>query len=226
MPVLSIERLSFAYPGGPELYSNVDFGVDLDTRVALVGPNGAGKTTLIKLMTDQLQPTKGQVKRNTHLRISRFTQHFEEKLDLSMTPLDFFKQKVMPEQSIEKIRPHLGRYGCTGGQQSQVMDQLSAGQKARIVFAIIAHERPHLLMLDEPTNPLDMESIDALARCINKFKGGVLMVSHDMRLISQCAEQIYICDHKKVTLYKGDIMKFKLHQKKENAKNLAQHMNG
>jgi len=226
VPVLSVERLSFAYPGGVELYSNVDFGVDLETRVALVGPNGAGKTTLIKLMTGDLLPTKGAVKRNTHLRISRFTQHFEEKLDLSMTPLDFFKQKVMPEQPIEKIRPLLGRYGCTGGQQSQVMDQLSAGQKARIVFAIIAHERPHLLMLDEPTNPLDMESIDALARCINKFKGGVLMVSHDMRLISQCAEQIYICDHKKVTRYEGDIMKFKLHQKKENAKNLAQHMNG
>mmetsp|Transcript_26764 Transcript_26764/g.62558 ORF Transcript_26764/g.62558 Transcript_26764/m.62558 type:complete len:689 (-) Transcript_26764:86-2152(-) len=226
VPVLSVERLSFGYPGGVELYSNVDFGVDLQTRVALVGPNGAGKTTLIKLMTGDLNPTKGAVKRNTHLRISRFTQHFEEKLDLSMTPLDFFKQKVMPEQPIEKIRPLLGRYGCTGGQQSQIMDQLSAGQKARIVFAIIAHERPHLLMLDEPTNPLDMESIDALARCINNFKGGVLMVSHDMRLISQCAEQIYVCDHKKVTLYKGDIMKFKLHQKKENSKNLAQHMNG
>jgi ATP-binding cassette subfamily F protein 2 len=226
MPVLAVERLSFGYPGGAELYSDVDFGVDLQTRVALVGPNGAGKTTLIKLMTGDLLPTKGAVKRNTHLRISRFTQHFEEKLDLSMTPLDFFKQKIMPEQPIEKIRPLLGRYGCTGAQQSQVMDQLSAGQKARIVFAIIAHERPHLLMLDEPTNPLDMESIDALAKCINKFKGGVLMVSHDMRLISQCAEQIFVCDHKQVSRYEGDIMKFKLHQKKENAKNLAQHMNG
>jgi len=149
VPVLQVEKLSFAYPGGVELYSNVDFGVDLQTRVALVGPNGAGKTTLIKLMTGELNPTKGAVKRNMHLRISRFTQHFEEKLDLSMTPLDFFKQKVMPEQPIEKIRPLLGRYGCTGDQQSQIMSQLSAGQKARIVFAIIAHEKPHLLMLDE-----------------------------------------------------------------------------
>ncbi|KAG7341788.1 ABC transporter [Nitzschia inconspicua] len=226
VPVLQVESLSFAYPGGVELYSNVDFGVDLQTRVALVGPNGAGKTTLIKLMTGDLLPTKGAVKKNMHLRISRFTQHFEEKLDLSMTPLDFFKQKVMPEEPIERIRPLLGRYGCTGAQQSQVMDQLSAGQKARIVFAIIAHEKPHLLMLDEPTNPLDMESIDALARCINKFKGGVIMVSHDMRLISQCAEAIYICDNKKVTRYDGDIMKFKLLEKKRNEKKLAQHMNG
>ncbi|KAL7564474.1 hypothetical protein ACA910_001568 [Epithemia clementina (nom. ined.)] len=226
VPVLAVERVSFAYPGGPELYSEVDFGVDLQTRVALVGPNGAGKTTLIKLMTGDLLPTKGQIKRNQHLKISRFTQHFEEKLDLSMTPLDFFKQVLMPEEPIEKIRPLLGRYGCTGSQQNQVMNQLSAGQKARIVFAIIAHERPHLLMLDEPTNPLDIPSIDALARCINSFKGGVLMISHDMRLISQCADQIYICNHKTVKRYEGDIMDFKMHTKKENNKKLAQHMNG
>jgi ATP-binding cassette subfamily F protein 2 len=226
VPVLSIENVSFAYPGGQQLYSQVDFGVDLQTRVALVGPNGAGKTTLIKLMTGELTPTKGQVKKNMHLKISRFTQHFEEKLDLTMTPLDFFKQKLMPEEPVERIRPLLGRYGCTGDQQSQVMGQLSAGQKARIVFAIIAHEKPHLLLLDEPTNPLDMESIDALARCLNKFQGGVLMISHDMRLISQCAQEIYVCDHKKVTKYRGDIMDFKLHSRKENTKKLAQHMNG
>merc|ERR1712244_184615 len=116
--------------------------------------------------------------------------------------------------------------GCTGGMQSQVMNQLSAGQKARIVFAIIAWERPHLLLLDEPTNPLDMESIDSLAICLNKFKGGVLMISHDMRLISQCAEEIYICDRKKIELYKGDILDFKLATRKANQKKLAQHMNG
>jgi ATP-binding cassette, subfamily F, member 2 len=65
-----------------------------------------------------------------------------------------------------------------------------------------------------------------LARCINAFKGGVLIISHDMRLISQCADQIFICDHKKVTRYEGDIMDFKMHAKKENNKRLAQHMNG
>lgn len=226
VPVLSVENISFAYPGGAELYKNVDFGVDLQTRVALVGPNGAGKTTLVKLMLGNLQPTKGQIKRNMHLKTSMFTQHFEDKLDLSMTPMDYFKQKVMPKEPIERIRSLLGRFGCSGSQQSQVMNQLSAGQKARIVFAIIAHEKPHLLMLDEPTNPLDMESIDALARCVKSFKGGVIMISHDMRLISQCADQIYICDHKKVERYNGDIMKFKLHTRKQNNKKLAQHMNG
>lgn len=225
VPVLAIEKLSFAYPGGENLYNNVDFGVDLDTRVALVGPNGAGKTTLFKLMTDELQPTKGAIKRNTHLKISVFSQHSEDKLDLSMTPLAFFKQ-IMVGTPIEKIRSLLARYGTAGDAQQQTMDQLSGGQRARIVFALIAYEKPHLLMLDEPTNPLDMESIDALAQCLKKFKGGVIMISHDMRLISQCAEEIYICDHKRITKYKGDIMDFKMKTKKENAKKLTQHMNG
>jgi len=225
VPVLSVENVSFAYPGSQSLYKDVDFGVDLDTRVALVGPNGAGKTTLIKLMVDELQPTKGSIKRNSHLKISRFTQHFEDKLDLSMTALDFCRS-IMTDMSIDKVRSLLGRYGTSGQQQVQVMSQLSAGQKARVVFALISYEKPHLLMMDEPTNPLDMESIDALARCLNKFKGGVIMISHDMRLISQCAQEIYICDEKKISKYKGDIMDFKLYTKKATAKKLSQHMNG
>jgi ATP-binding cassette subfamily F protein 2 len=227
MPVLAIESLSFAYPNSEQLYSNVDFGIDLQSRICLVGPNGAGKTTLVKLLCNELTPTKGQVKQHSHLKISRFTQHFEDVLDLSMTPMDFFKLKIMPSEPIEKVRSMLARYGCSGDQQSQTMNQLSAGQKARIVFAKMAWDRPHILMLDEPTNPLDMESIDALARCLNDFKGGVIIISHDMRLISQVAKDIYICDDKKIERFTGDILKFKLHQKKVNAKKaLTQHKNG
>eukprot|EP00560_Eucampia_antarctica_P008317 CAMPEP_0197824980 /NCGR_PEP_ID=MMETSP1437-20131217/2137_1 /TAXON_ID=49252 ORGANISM="Eucampia antarctica, Strain CCMP1452" /NCGR_SAMPLE_ID=MMETSP1437 /ASSEMBLY_ACC=CAM_ASM_001096 /LENGTH=685 /DNA_ID=CAMNT_0043424805 /DNA_START=204 /DNA_END=2261 /DNA_ORIENTATION=- len=226
VPVLAIENVCFAYPKSDPLYHDVDFGVDLQTRVALVGPNGAGKTTLFKLICEELTPTKGAIKRNSHLKISRFTQHFEDKLDLTMTPLNFFREKLMPTEPFDKIRSLLGRYGCSGEMQQQVMSELSAGQKARIVFAIIGWEKPHLLLLDEPTNPLDMESIDSLALCLNNFKGGVVMISHDMRLISQCAQEIYICDHKKITKYRGDIMKFKMHTKKETNKKLAQHQNG
>lgn len=225
VPVLAIEKVSFAYPGGDPLYNNVDFGVDMDTRVALVGPNGAGKTTLFKLITEVVRPTKGMIKRNSHLKISVFSQHSEDKLDLSMTPLDFFMQK-MKGVPVERVRSLLGRYGTSGAAQQQTMQQLSGGQRARIVFALIAYEQPHLLMLDEPTNPLDMESIDALAACLKKFKGGVLMISHDMRLISQCAQEIYICDEKKITKYCGDIMQFKMKTKKATQKKLSQHMNG
>ena len=230
-PVLMCQELSFGYPGCAPLYHNVDFGIDLQSRIALVGPNGAGKTTLVKLLAGELYPTSGAVRPHSHLRMARYTQHFDDVLDLSMTPIEFFKAVVMPKEEPDKIRSWLGRYGTGGSVQTQVMEQLSAGQKARIVFARMAYSKPHLLLLDEPTNALDMNAIDSLARSINNFAGGVILVSHDMRLISQVAKTLWICDHKKVEEYKGDIMKFKLAMRKQmkagsGPSKLAQHSNG
>lgn len=208
-PVLQCQNITFHYPGGEILYRNVDFGVDLDSRIALVGPNGAGKSTLLKIMTGELVPTVGDVRPHSHLKISRFTQHFVDMLDLSLSPLEYLQQ-LYNEPNPEEVRKWLGRYGITGSVQTTVMANLSDGQKSRVVFAKIARDCPHLLLLDEPTNHLDMESIDSLARAINAFQGGVVLVSHDMRLISQVAEQIWICDNQTITRFDGDITDFKM----------------
>ena len=89
-PVLQCTDIAFGYPGCPILYHGVDFGVDLDSRVALVGPNGAGKSTLLKIMTGELQPVHGAVRPHAHLRIAKFTQHFIDVCTLSFTLLNFF----------------------------------------------------------------------------------------------------------------------------------------
>ena len=209
-PVLAFQNVEFHYPKCENLYSNLDFGVDLDSRIALVGPNGAGKSTLVKLMCGELVPTNGDVRPHMHLQMSRFTQHFVDVLDLSRTPLDYFG-KLYPNDTPEDLRKYLGRFGVSGKMQMQIMEELSDGQKARVVFAKMGREAPHIILLDEPTNHLDMESIDSLAEAINEFKGGVVLVSHDMRLISQVAEEIWICDNKTVTKFNGDIMAFKKH---------------
>lgn len=169
----------------------------------------AGKSTLLKILTSELQPVLGAVRPHPHLRISKFTQHFIDVLDLSMSPLDYF-MFLWPDVTREDARKFLGRFGCSGQVQTQPMGQLSDGQKSRVVFAKIAKEVPHILFLDEPTNHLDMESIDSLAKAINSFHGGLVLVSHDMRLISQVAREIWMCDNHTVTKYAGEIDDFKM----------------
>jgi len=208
-PVLSFRDVTFGYPNCEPLYTNVNFGVDLDSRVALVGPNGAGKTTLVKLMSGELAPTLGDIRPHGHLKMGRFTQHFVDVLELELTPLEFFTREY-PNDTREDLRKYLGRFGVSGKMQMQKMDELSDGQKSRVVFAKLGRDTPHILLLDEPTNHLDMESIDALALAVNEYDGGLVLVSHDMRLISQVAKEIWICDHKTVAPYRGDIQNFKM----------------
>lgn len=213
-PVLQCNDITFGYPGCEILYSHVDFGIDLDSRVALVGPNGAGKSTLLKLMTGELAPITGAVRPHAHLRISKFTQHFIDVLDLTLSPLDYFLT-TFTDMTREDGRKFIGRFGISGAVQTQIMGQLSDGQKSRVVLAKMAKEAPHVLFLDEPTNHLDMESIDSLAKAINGFSGGMVLVSHDMRLISQVAKEIWLCDKRTVTKYVGEISDFKMQLRRQ-----------
>jgi len=135
-------------------------------------------------------------------------------LDLDKTPLEFF-EATYPNDPRDEQRKYLGRFGVSGSMQVQKMAELSDGQKSRVVFAKLGRDVPHILLLDEPTNHLDMESIDALAKAVNEFEGGMVLVSHDMRLISQVANEIWICDNKTITKYKGDIMNFKMDMRRQ-----------
>lgn len=225
-PVMAFHNVSFSYSGKKEdhLYENLELGVDLDSRIALVGPNGAGKSTLLKLMLQQIEPTVGEVKRSGKLRIGHYNQHSEAVLDLEVTPLQFLKD-LYPEGVVttsgkrkmedSEWRGKLGSFGVTGDFQTRKMKTMSDGMRTRVVMLLIALVNPHVLLLDEPTNHLDMQCIDALAGAINKFSGGVVLVSHDFRLIGQVAKKIWVCDKKTVTKWEGDIQSYKKHLKKE-----------
>lgn len=147
-PVLQLNTVSFNYPGREELYSRVDFGVDLDSRIVLVGPNGKGKTTLLKMMAGELIPTTGAVRPHPHLRIARYSQHAADALDLEKTPLEFFTG-LLPDEPLQEVRKKVGRFGVTGDNQMTQIKYLSGGIRSRLIFALMALKSPHLLFLDE-----------------------------------------------------------------------------
>ena len=225
-PVLAFQEVSFAYSGKKEdyLYTGLDFGLDCDSRIALVGPNGAGKSTLLKLISLDIEPTEGEIRRNAHLRIGRYNQHSEDVLDLEKNPLDFMRD-LHPEgiitsdghkkMDVQDWRGKLGIFGVTGEKQTLPMKTMSPGFRARVVFCLMSLRNPHMLLLDEPTNPLDMDMIDSLALAIKKFTGGLVLVSHDFRLLEQVAEEIWVCDNKSITPWKGSIQSYKNHLRKQ-----------
>ncbi|KAK5134905.1 ABC transporter ATP-binding protein arb1 [Meristemomyces frigidus] len=211
-PVLSLDNVTFSYSGNKKdnLYENLDFGVDMDSRTALVGPNGVGKSTLLRIFTGKLSPTGGSVSRHTHLKLGMYSQHSSEQLDLTKSALEFVRDKYPAvSQDYQYWRQQLGRYGLSGESQTALMGTLSEGQKSRIVFALLAIESPNMLLLDEPTNGLDIPTIDSLADAINAFSGGVVVVSHDFRLLDKIAKDIMVCENKTVTRWNGSIGEYK-----------------
>ncbi|CAI5535767.1 unnamed protein product, partial [Closterium sp. Naga37s-1] len=207
-PIISFTDVNFGYPGGPLLFKNLNFGIDLDSRLAIVGPNGIGKTTLLKLISGELKPTSGTAFRSPKVRMAVFAQHHVDGLELSKSPLLYMAHSFpgVPEQ---KLRAHLGSFGLGGNLALQPMYTLSGGQKSRVSFAKITFHKPHILLLDEPSNHLDIDAVEALIQGLALFQGGVLMVSHDEHLISGGVDQLWAVDKGVAKPFSGTFKEYK-----------------
>jgi len=198
-PVMEVNRVHFRYsPKYPVIFKKIDFGIDMDSRLCVVGPNGAGKSTLLKLLTGEIDPTTGHVRRNPRLRMGIYNQHFVDRLPMNKTPIEHLRDRFQ-DQDYQSVRNRLGKYGLEGHAHEVVMRDLSGGQKARVVFVELSLQRPHILLLDEPTNNLDIETIDALIDAINLFNGGIIVVTHDQRLIESCNCTLWVVEKEGVT---------------------------
>ncbi|RKP29792.1 hypothetical protein METBISCDRAFT_23897 [Metschnikowia bicuspidata] len=209
-PILQMHNVAFGYTPDKILLQNVDMDVQMDSRIAFCGGNGTGKTTLLKLLLDLLRPLEGQITKNGRLRIGYFAQHHVDAMDLSLSAITWMAQ-AYPGKSDEQYRTHLGSFGITGSLGLQKMELLSGGQKSRVAFAALCLNQPHILILDEPSNHLDTQGLDALANALINFKGGVLMVSHDVATIERVCNEIWVCENKTVKKFPGNIHDYKKH---------------
>lgn len=202
-PILGLYSVHFKYDGQQKpLFANVDFGIDMESRVAIVGPNGVGKSTFLKLLIGELTPTKGEARKNHRLKIGRFDQHSGEHLTAEEAPADYLMRLF--NLPYEKARKALGTFGLASHAHTIKNKDLSGGQKARVALAELCLNGPDVLILDEPTNNLDIESIDALAEAIVDFKGGVIVVSHDERLIRDTECTLWVIEDQTINEIDGD----------------------
>ena len=206
-PLYSLYRVDVGYDDAPVL-SNMSLRLDNDDRIALLGANGNGKTTFIKLLAGILKPMAGKVVKSSKLRVGYFSQQLTERLDSSASPIESLG-RLRTGDTPEKMRTYLGRFGFSNDMVLGRIGSLSGGERARLVFAQIAASEPHVLLLDEPANHLDMASRDALVEAINEFDGAVVIVSHDPHLISLTADRFWLVSAGCVAPYEGDMADYR-----------------
>ncbi|XP_069029207.1 ATP-binding cassette sub-family F member 3 [Embiotoca jacksoni] len=196
-PILQLDEVEFYYSPDQRLFSGLNLSADLDSRICIVGENGAGKTTVLKLLMGELTPVNGVRQAHRSLKIGYFSQHHVDQLDLNVCSVELLLNRF-PGRTEEEYRHQLGGYGITGELSTRPVASLSGGQKSRVAFAQMTMPCPNFYILDEPTNHLDMETIEALAKALNKFRGGLILVSHDERLIRLVCKELWVCDGGKV----------------------------
>lgn len=206
-PIISIEGGTTGYDDTIVL-SKLNLRIDQDDRIALLGKNGQGKSTLSKLLSDRLAMMSGKMVRSNKLRIGYFAQHQVDELFVDETPLQHL-QSMRPGVMQSKLRANLAGFGLGPDQAETVVGRLSGGQKARLSLLLATLDAPHLLILDEPTNHLDIESREALVEALTAYTGAVILVSHDMHLLSMVADRLWLVSDGTVTPYEDDLESYR-----------------
>ena len=202
-PIVRVENGTVGYED-TAILSRLDLRIDQDDRIALLGQNGEGKSTLSKLISGRLDPMAGRVVTSNKLRIGYFAQHQVDELFVDETPLDHIR-RLRPEKTPAQLRAILRGFGIGAEQADTEVGRLSGGQKARLSLLLATLDAPHLLILDEPTNHLDIESREALVEALTAYSGAVVLVSHDMHLLSLVADRLWLVKGGRVTPYDDDL---------------------
>jgi len=189
--LIKLDNVRFSYnaaAGLPFIFdAPINFEVTTKSRVGIMGPNGAGKSTLLKLLTKKLVPTEGTFAENPNFVLAYFGQHSTAELQMDLTPVEFMETQF-PGTNLGVLRNHLAKTGVSGGVESTRMQNLSYSQRSCVIFAKLTFVSPHLLIMDEPTNFLDLESVDSLIAAANKFPGALLVVTHSRQFLRKCAK--------------------------------------
>jgi ATPase subunit of ABC transporter with duplicated ATPase domains len=188
---VTVEGLSFRYPGADAyVFSNLSFTIEAEDRVAIIGPNGIGKTTLMKCLAGELTPTAGRITWVENAQPGYMPQdpqaEFESKIDL----FGWMSQWTGKADDDQLVRATLGRLLFSGDEVKKPVKVLSGGEKGRMIYGKLILTKPNVMLMDEPTNHMDMETIESLQIGLEKYPGTLIFVSHDREFVGSLATRI------------------------------------
>jgi len=202
-PLVRINKAAVGYDDTP-LLSGIKFEVPSDARIGLLGPNGAGKSTLIKLLAGELDVMDGELHFAKDTKIAYFAQHQLDQLNLASTPVQHLRE-LDKDASEADLRTFLGGFGFQGDRAFDPVAPFSGGEKARLVLAMLVYQKPNLLLMDEPSNHLDIQMRHALTVALQGFNGGIVLISHDRHLLKMACDTLLLVNDGRVDEFDGDI---------------------
>lgn len=193
--LVEINDVRFSYDvakGLPFIFDTpISYKITMGTRLGVMGPNGAGKSTLLKLITKQIFPVEGTINVNPDFVLAYFGQHSTKELKMDESAVEFMARSF-PKAKVTDLKSHLEKTSVDSSIMEKRMIGLSYSQRSCVIFAKLTFVPPHLLIMDEPTNFLDLDSVDSLIRAANKFAdagGALITVTHNRDFLKRCSKK-------------------------------------
>lgn len=203
-PLIKLDNVSVGYEPDSYILKKIKLSIRSGDRIGLLGLNGAGKSTLIKTLSGVLKPQVGEIFKQSKLKIGYFAQHQLEALELDQSPLWHFQEISQGVRELE-LRKFLGRFLFGAEHIHTPVGKFSGGEKARLAFAMIVWQRPSLLLLDEPSNHLDLDTREALMLALQQYEGAMILVAHDEFLLNNCVDQLWLIKEGGVSPFEGSL---------------------
>jgi len=227
-PIIRFDNVKLGYTKDITVLRNLNQRIDPDDRVGILGKNGEGKSTFAKAVMGDLAPQEGFIKRHKKLRVGYFAQHQIDALNPKASAYDHIVE-LMPDATEAQRRARLARFGLGVKNAETPAGDLSGGEKARLLFSLVGFHKPHLLVLDEPANHLDIDSRAELIQSLNAYEGAVLIISHDRNLLESVVDRLWLVDKGTVSVYDGSLEDYRQLQlekdrsdKKQSTKGLSE----